>query len=280
MKIKEARETLFSLLCNQNYSISHIWGTLHNPPELEENKEYECYKPMLRLIVRWLDMYFREPLTPNGVITDEWVRRSLIRFFGNFRIDDNRDVNQAYLTGRQGFVFWGFYLILSWIEHLDFIQKPLQYRPIAPAGSLTLARFKQAVTDFVKPPQPEYRMIWYRHQTAPAFISGEGTISHQYSLLSFYGLLQYASGKFKIDPFNTARRLRAQTLGYLAALPWSDHTPLMTIAELDPGAVPLVALYDVMQSYYCLPKPRFPQPTDPIYDLSRVRTRQTDISRP
>lgn len=240
------------------YPFNEIWRTLHWPPEAAADKELECYKPMLRLIIRWLDMYYGRPLTPNSAITRTAVRENLEKFFREFTISDSADIATIHRQGRQGFIFWILFHIFGWFRNLEILEGEMRYQPIPNAKELSIADFKTAVRNFVNPPEKELRMIWKVCESQRLGAIKQGEACHKYLLRLFYYAMQYAGGRFEIFPEPTTEELREQALRFIDALPWEENSFIFKIAATDPAAVHLIALYDIIQVYYCLPWPKIP----------------------
>lgn len=254
MNVGLIKEMLSSFTTINDYPFNQIWSTLHLPPKSAEDSKLECYKPMLRLMIRFIDLHYQQPLTAARPPV-QFFKTKLNRFFSDMNIPDETDISIAREFDREGFVFWALFHVFAWFKNLEIMDGTPDYFPIMPLEEIRISDFKILLENFVNPREKELKMIWQKCKNELPSNIGEGEACHKYSLRLFFYTLQFSHNRLKIFPEPTINELRNMTLDFLKNLSWQDDKIVLDIALTDPDAVHLIAMYDIIQSYYCLPRP-------------------------
>ncbi len=258
MKVGEIKNALVLFTAQRTEPYDRIWDNLNQLWFELNDRDLESYKPMIRHMVRWIDMFFKRPLTPDHRITATGFQENIDDFLQRLTIDDQADINQVYKQNCQGFILLALYNTIVWFKGLDRLPASPRYYLIVPAGKLTLKGFKGAVKAFMVPSEPELRMIWRVGENEMISEFNQGGPCHHYTLRLFYSVLQFSRNCLEIRPEPTLNQLRRQTHKFLDSLPWEDDTRIYELAQAEETAVPLIALYDLIESWYCLPWPAVP----------------------
>ena len=255
MNVKIIKEALWKHATDRVYSFNKLRDTLHLPPgKGAEIQKLECYKPMMWLMTRFLDMYYERPLTAIRP-TVEVLQEKLKEFLDSITIPAETKIFYFHQLGWEGLTFWFLFHVMGWFKNLGSMERNPHYHPhIKQPDEMQIRDIRSLVKRFVDPPEKEFKTIWEaRGHEMPGSVRA-GEICHKYLLRLFFFTLHYKKdSSFYREP--SLKVLRNMTLAFLDQIPWPDDKLIAELALSDSRAVILVAMHDIIFSYYCLPWP-------------------------
>ncbi len=257
MLVKEVKNLIRDFVRNRVGALEQVLGSLHLPPSNRHEQDMEAYKTMYRLFSRFIDLASENPVR-SLMPTHEILCRNTDDFLNNLKLPESMNVNDTRLEGADGLAFYALFHIFGFFINYRDMKGNFSYYPMLPMEEMNIREFKNLLRNFVEPKERAYKLTWTLNIENPPGKVKYTEACHMYLLRLYHLALYEYLGKEQPDEEPSLETIREETKNLISWISWADFHRFENIVTSDKKGAALVAMYEIILSFYSLPKPEPP----------------------